>query len=246
MRKLVVGRTLRMARLRRGRRQSDIGRAAGLSAATIGRHESGEVKSLASFERHAAVLDLRVELRLTGRGGEQARLADEEHAAIVELLARIFAMSGCIVQSELSFNEWGDRGRIDLAAFNARERILALVEVKAEITDIQEMFGRLDIKERLAATIAAKRGWSAQRMVLILAVAATDANRRLVSAHPTLFAGFTKRWPRGPAVHINAGDARLLLWINAEVAGRARWLAGRRRVRRVGRPTSGQFPTAGG
>lgn len=100
-----------MSRIRRGWRQSDVALRAAASASVIARHERGMISSLAMLDRHAAALDLRPELRLLGRNGQLVRLADEEHAAIVDALARWPRRAGFQVEAEASFNEWGERGR---------------------------------------------------------------------------------------------------------------------------------------
>jgi hypothetical protein len=40
-----------------------------------------------------------------------------------------------------------------------------IVEVKTQLLDLQDLFGSLSVKERLAATIAERRGWKASRCV---------------------------------------------------------------------------------
>jgi hypothetical protein len=223
-----------MQRIRRRQRQVDVGRAAHLSPSTIGRQESGDIGAFETLERHARALGLRVEVRLTGRGGELARLADEEHAAIVEALARRLRNGGFEVATEVSFNEWGDRGRVDLAGFDPRRRLLVLVEAKTELADLQDTIGRLDVKSRLARRIAERRGWQADGTVVVLAVAATAWNRALVAARRSYFAGFAGMWLLGGGLPLPAEGGQILLWVPARRAGRRGWLAGRRRIRRAG------------
>lgn len=220
-----------MLRIRKGWRQSDVATRAELSASVIGRHESGVIGSLASFERHAGAFDLRVELRLVGRAGELVRLADEEHAAIVDALAAWFGAAGFLVEAEASFSEWGERGRIDLLAFDSRTGILVIVEAKTQLLDLQDLFGSMNVKERLAATIAKRRGWTVRRRVSVLAVASTAANRQVVRRHPSLFAGFDRR--RLTTGGLASGNERHLHWVPASEARRGSWIAGRRRVRRM-------------
>jgi transcriptional regulator with XRE-family HTH domain len=219
-----------MLRIRKGWRQSDVARMAELSASVIGRHENGTIGSLASFERHAGVLDLRIDLRLIGRAGELVRLADEEHAAIVDALAAWFRAAGSLVEAEASFSEWGERGRIDLLAVDPRTGTLVIVEAKTQLLDLQDLFGSMNVKERLAATIAKRRGWTVRRRVSVLAVASTAANRQVVRRHPSLFAGFDRR--RLTTDALRTGSERMLHWVPASEARRGSWIAGRRRVRR--------------
>ncbi len=230
MRDLEVGRLLRLLRIRRGWRLRDVADRAGLSLATIGRTELGSITSVAVVRAHAAVLDIRVEWRVVGRGADVARLLDEEHAAIVEALAASMGRQGWRVEVESSYNEYGERGRIDLLAFDPGSRELAVVEVKTELADLQDLFGSLSVKARLAARLGRRRGWNALRVVSVLAAAATSANRSIVAAHPALFSPFDCRWLRGTGIRRFETD-RQLLWIPARAAGRRAWLAGRRRAR---------------
>lgn len=208
----------------------DVADRCGLSTATIGRAELGSIGSLRAIRAHAAVLDVRAEWRFIGRGADVARLLDEEHAAIVEALAAAFRRDGWGVEPEASFSEYGERGRVDLLAAHPAVQILAVVEVKSELADLQNLFGGLSGKARLAPRIARRLGWDGRRVVTVLAAAATAANRSVARAHPTLFGPFTRRWLRAPALPSFDGD-RVLLWVPASAAGRHRWLAGRRRVR---------------
>lgn len=230
MRDLEVGRLLRMLRIRRGWRLRDVADRCGLSPATIGRTELGSIASVRVLRTHAAALDLRVEWRVVGRGADVARLLDEEHAAIVETLAAAFGQGGWRVEAETSYSEYGERGRIDLLAFDPAGTVLAVVEVKTELADLQELFGSLSVKARLAPGLGRRQGWRASRVVTVLAVAATAANRSIVGAHPALFSPFERRWLRDRGVPALERE-RVLLWIPASAAGRRRWLAGRRRVR---------------
>jgi transcriptional regulator with XRE-family HTH domain len=225
-----TGRMLRMVRLRKGWSQSDVAARAKLSAASVGRHENGIVGSIVALERHAGALTLRLELRMVGRAGELARLADEEHAAIVEALATWLRAGGFEVEIEATFSEWGERGRIDLLAFDPLTGTLLIVEVKSLLLDLQDLFGALDVKQRLAAKIASRRGWVVKRTVIMLAVADTAANREIVRSHPTLFERYARRRLTHDA--IRAGESHVLHWVPARVAARGSWLAGRRRVSR--------------
>lgn len=230
MRDLEVGRLLRMARIRRGWRLRDVAVRCGLSPATIGRTELGSISSILVLRAHAAVMDIRVEFRLVGRGADVARLLDEEHAAIVETMAALVARAGWQVEAESSYSEYGERGRIDLLAFDPVTAVLAVVEVKTELADLQDLFGSLNVKARLAPGLGRRKGWPASRVVSVLAVAATAANRATVGAHPALFSSFESRWLRDRGLTTLDHD-RILLWVPASAAGRPRWLAGRRRVR---------------
>jgi transcriptional regulator with XRE-family HTH domain len=230
VRDLDVGRLLRMLRIRRGWRLRDVAVRCGLSPATIGRTELGSIQSVAVLRAHAAVLDLRVEIRVVGRGTDVARLLDEEHAAIVESLARNLMRAGWAVEAEASYSEYGERGRIDLLAFHAASATLAVVEVKTELADLQDLFGSLDVKVRLAPRLGVRKGWRASRVVSVLAVAVTAANQSVVGEHPALFSSLARQSLRDRGFRARDQE-RVLLWVPASAAGRRTWLAGRRRVR---------------
>lgn len=228
MQHIAVGRLLRMVRIRRESRQSDVAERARVSASVVARHERGMLNSLAMLERHASALDLRLDLRLVGRTGQLVRLADEEHAAIAEAIAGWLRRSGLEVEAEASFSEWGERGRIDLLAYDPHTGTVVIVEVKTLLLDLQELLGSMDVRERLVAVIARRRGWSVARRVTMLAVAASAANRTVVRSHPALFQPFTVRRLGKPGFDV-AG--RILVWITPERAFRHVWAAGRERVR---------------
>jgi transcriptional regulator with XRE-family HTH domain len=228
------GRILRMLRIKKSWRQVDVAEAAGLSRTAISRHELGllDDANVGAVRLHAAALGLRAELVLIGRGGDLAKMTDEEHAAIVEHTAAALTEHGWLVDAETSFNHYGDRGRFDLLAFHPATGRLLVVEVKTELTDLQDLLGVLDVKERLAKRVAAEHGWAATSVSTLLAVAGTDLARKTVAAHPALFASFTIG--RGAsALWTTALDRprRTLIWVPPSRAGRTDWRAGRKRVR---------------
>jgi len=223
-----MGRVLRMLRLRRDWRQSDVAEKAKISSSAVGRHESGVIGSLSMLEKHAAVFGLRIDVRVVGRAGSLVRLGDEEHARIVETVAAGFREHGFLIETEASFSEWGERGRIDLLAFDPASWTLVIVEVKTQLLDLQDLFGSLNVKERLAPTIAERRGWKVDRSVTVLAVAHTAANRAVVREHPSLFADFDAR--RLTSAGLRSGHRRIH-WVKAD-GGAGSWLAGRQRVSR--------------
>lgn len=238
---VATGRVLRMLRLRRNWRQSDVAKKAGISSSAVGRHENGIIGSFPAIEKHAAVFALRVDVRMTGRAGDLVRLADEEHARIVEMVAGWFRAHGFQTETEASFSEWGERGRIDLLAFDPSTRTLVIVEVKTQLLDLQKLFGSLNVNERLASTIAKHRGWIVGQTATVLATASTPANHKIVREHPSLFSQFARRRLTVPSLR---KETRILHWVNAD-AGRSSWLAGRQRVRRPELTKGSEFPPVG-
>ena len=229
MNDLHLGRLLRMRRLRHGWRLADVAQRSRLGVATVTRGEHGVFGSLAVARRHAAALDLRLEWRVVGRGGEVARTLDEEHAAIVEVVAAWLRTSGLEVAVEASYAVYGERGRIDLLGWDPDTRTVCLVEAKTELADVQALLGATDVRERLAPRIADDRGWPApSRVVTLLALADAWQNRATIARHRATFAG----WSRAvfhDGCRLGARQ-RQLLWIPSAAVGRTRWLATRRRV----------------
>ena len=239
MRDEVIGRLFRMTRFRRGWTQKQLSARAAISETAVSRIEGGQAGRyrLRVVQRHGDVLGLRVEVQVTGRGGETDRLLDDEHAAIIEYIASVLAAEGWQVGVEPSFNVYGERGRMDLLAFHPATGTLLVVEVKTEITDLQALFGSLSTKERLAPSLASARGWEVQRVATLIAVADVDRNRRIIRAHGTLFRGFERHGARVRAwMHRPREGARsLLLYVGAASVDRTRWIATKRRVRQSAR-----------
>lgn len=223
-----LGRLLRLRRMRQEKRLADVATRARLGIATVSRGEHGIFASLSVARRHAAALDIRLEWHVIGRGADVARTLDEEHAAIVEVLAAWLRAAGLEVVAEASFSVYGERGRVDLLAWDQATRTIYLIEAKTEIGDLQGLLGATDVRERLAPRIASERGWVPVRRVTILALAATRHNRSVVASHRATFAEWSRATLR-PGSHPTR-DERQLLWVPAAAASRSTWLAGRRRV----------------
>ncbi len=111
------------------------------------------------------------------------------------------------VLTEVTFNEWGDRGSIDLLA--AREDLKAVVvgEAKSAWGSIEETLRSLDVKVRLAPAIVEKRlGWVPTTVAALLIFPEDESCRRVARRHAaTLSVAFParnreiRRWLRRPA-----------------------------------------------
>jgi transcriptional regulator with XRE-family HTH domain len=88
-----VGTTFRLIRMRRGVRQIDLARIAGISQATVSRLERGHFGelSLSTIRRVALALDVRLDLTPRWRGGDLDRMLNTRHSRLHELVARRFA-----------------------------------------------------------------------------------------------------------------------------------------------------------
>jgi transcriptional regulator with XRE-family HTH domain len=198
-------------------RQADLGGRIGVSRELISRLERGEVRglTLGSVEKVAVFLGATVDLTLRWQGEQLDRIADAAHAAIQKAVAEELTSLGWLVKVEVSFNHYGDRGRVDVFAFHPSTRLVVAVEVKTALGDLQETLGRIDIKARLARTIAAEVGWSGVTgAVATLVIGDSRTARRLVAKHAALFARYSLRgraavaWLRQPRPPIPSG----VLW----------------------------------
>jgi transcriptional regulator with XRE-family HTH domain len=243
-----LGGIVRSLRHRRRWRQEDLARRAGVSRSLMSLLERGHAERLSvrSVRRIAATLDVRLDWDAGFRGAELARLRDADHARLSEWLARRLGSLGWTVTAEISFNRYGDRGRIDLLAHEPISRVLLVIEVKTVIADVQDLLGALHVKQRVGAGEARLMGWDPAVVVPMLAVREGSTNRRRVAAHERLFSRLALRghaaagWLRRPG----AKQTGLLLYVKLPdgnaIDGRR---AGRQRVRPLrARPSASPQP----
>jgi transcriptional regulator with XRE-family HTH domain len=184
------GRGFKALRIRKRMRQEDLSAAAGVSRGVIVRIEQGGAARVTvdTLEKVARPLGARVICRLSWNGEGLDRLLDADHAAIVDQVVRILRAAGWLVATEVSFNHYGERGSIDILAFDPQSRIALVIEVKSVVPDVQAMLGSLDRKERLALGIARERGWPAVAVARLLVVREDRTARRRIEAHAATFA----------------------------------------------------------
>ena len=184
-----LGALIRAVRRRRGLRQADLARLAGVSRATVSLLERGhwERLAIARVRGIAAAIDVRVEVVGRWRGGDASRLLSRRHSLLAETFATFMAgQLDWVAEPEVSFAVYGERGVVDLLAWHEPTAHLLVVELKTEFVDFNEMLGTLDRKLRLARTIGASRGWHARLISAWLIVADTKTNRRHAKQHATL------------------------------------------------------------
>jgi hypothetical protein len=84
---------------------------------------------------------------------------------------------GWSVRVEYSFNDFGDRGSVDVLAWHPAERVLLIVEVKTRLTDLQAMLSSLGRKIRIVPRLVREDpGWIPRRIARLLVVAGTTAS----------------------------------------------------------------------
>jgi hypothetical protein len=201
-------------------RQLDVAVAARVAQTTISLIERGHLDRMAirTVRTVFAVVDARFESVVTWRGGAIDRLLDERHSLVVGAVADILRADAWQVELEVSYSIYGERGSIDILAYHAATRTLLIIEVKTQLTSVEETIRRHDVKVRLGTQIAAERfGWAVDRPGAhrLLVVLDTSANRRRVLRHDrTLRVAYQvrgrgiRRWLRRPS-----GPLRGLLFL---------------------------------
>jgi transcriptional regulator with XRE-family HTH domain len=207
------GRDIRLLRQRRGWTQRRLAAQAKVSRWAAAEMEAGRGGRIAMEQlgRVVAALGGYLSMRIEYQGGSVDRLRDQRHAALVDQMVARLVANGWEVATEVSFNVYGDRGSIDILAFDPVTGALLVVEVKSVITDVGATLMALDRKVRHAQELAKARGWEARTVGRLLVLPETSTARRRVDDHEATFR--------------NAFSAR-----NVEVS---RWLA------TPGRPISG-------
>jgi Helix-turn-helix. len=194
-------------------RQTDVGRRAGVSAATVSNIERGKIGgvSLQALRRVAAALEVRIVVVAHWRGAELDRLLSARHADLTTAVATFLRSLGWEVAPEVSFAVYGERGFIDLLAWHASSQTLLVIEDKTELVDVQEMLGTVDRKTRLASRIARDRGWHAATVSTWVVVGETSTNRHrakrfgaLLSAALPADGRAMSAWLRAPSGRIAA------------------------------------------
>lgn len=235
---------MRALRHRRGWRQRDLAGRTGVSQRQVARIEAGELEQLSfrAIRRISQAVGLDVSILGRWRGGDLDRLLDADHAALQASVKSLLERAGWIAAAEVTFNERGERGSIDLLAFHSATGALVVVEIKTVIADVQGLLRPLDIKVRLAAVIARRIGWNARIVVPCLVVAEGTTTRRRLDDHAPLFARFVRRghearrWLRAPGSEV--ARPMLLLQKLPPSRGTSVRRAGRQRVRVSGAAAS--------
>jgi transcriptional regulator with XRE-family HTH domain len=184
------GAILRAARIRRGWRQRDLAAGAHISDATVSRIERGHLEGVQvrTIRALASTLDVRVELLPRSRGGDLDRLMNAKHAALSEaVVAWLRALPGWSVRPEVSYAWFGERGVVDVLAWNEERSALLEVELKTAIVDIGELLGTIDRRRRLGGEIAHPLGWAPTTVSSLLVIAESAANRARVHSLSSTF-----------------------------------------------------------
>ncbi len=184
-----IGSGLRAMRIRRKLRQRDLSVAAGVPRGVVALIEHGRLDEVGfgQIRAVARALDARFEGLVRWQGGDLDRLTSRGHAQMHEAMASWFAeLDGWQASPEVSFNEFGERGIIDILAWHASTRIVLVVELKTAIVDINDLMSTMDKRRRLARKIANDLGWNANAVAMWVVVASGRTNSRVLAEHATV------------------------------------------------------------
>jgi transcriptional regulator with XRE-family HTH domain len=201
MQDLQIGRAARALRHRLGVRQVDVADLIGVGHDVISRRERGRIDGLTvrTLRKVFAAFDAEIVVIVRWRGGELDRILDRRHAGLGELVVARLERPGWTVVPEVSFSHSGERGSIDLLAWHAATRTLLVIELKTELTSIEETLRRHDVKARLAGAVAKERlGWEPGQVARLLVLPDERTPLRQVDRFARVLIG---AYPdRGPAV----------------------------------------------
>jgi len=231
-----IGRGLRAIRIRANSTQKEVADGAEVPRAVIAAVERGYLAKVRVEQLLAIALELRADIDIVLRwnGTELDRLLNAGHSAMHELVVGMLTAAGWEVVPERSFSIWGERGVIDILAWQAPSRTLLIVELKTEIVEVQRLIGTVDRYRRLAPKVVSDLGWEPLTVGVWVAVADSPTNRRRLGEHAAVLrAAFRSDgrtvagWLRSPS-----GPLRALSFLsNAGVANRTAARSSRRRVR---------------
>jgi len=236
MRDEEIGRSIRMLRHRRGWRQTDLSARARRPRSAIIDLEAGRLGNL-KLDVIRDVVDAlggRIVVTFSSGAADPRLLVDAGHAFLQDRWKSTLERLSWSVRAEVSFNRYGERGRIDLLAYHPALRVLLVVEIKTVLWDLQALLGALDVKVRLAPWSARELGWQPRITLPMIVLASGTTVRRRVAAHASLFAPFDRRgraalaWLREPT---DEPGGFLVLTLVPHVARGDLRRAGRRRVR---------------
>lgn len=208
-----IGRLFRGLRLRLRWRQLDVADKARVSRALYSAIERGHIDrvALGTLRKVAAVLEVRLPIEPSWRGGRIERVISGRHAAMEERVTAMLVVAGWEVRPEASFNNFGERGVVDLVAWHPGRRTLLLVEIKTVLVDPSGLLMVADRRRRLAGVIARDSGWKPAIVAQLVVLADGRTNQRRVAEHRSLLrtafpadGRSVPGWLRDPAAPIDA------------------------------------------
>jgi transcriptional regulator with XRE-family HTH domain len=213
MDRLRLGRSVRALRIEAGWRQVDLAARSACSRTVISRIERGDVtgSTIGVLAAICAALSADLDVRIRWRGEGLDRLLDERHAGVVDQFVRLLGQAGWDAAVEVTFNERGERGSVDVVGWMPAARALLIVEIKSVVPDAQATLVALDRKARLGPSIGRTLGWDPLDVSKVLGVSVGSTNRRRVPDFEAMFRAALplrglalRRWLRDPSSPVAA------------------------------------------
>jgi hypothetical protein len=151
--------------------------------------EAGEIGGLTfdEVDRCLGAVGASLKVFAAWHGAALDRLLDEAHAILVGRVVKELRACGWLVEVEVTFSSYGERGSIDILAWHPAYEALAVFEIKSELGGIDPLLRPLDVKVRLAPALARRLGWQVRRSVSRIVVLPADRSaRRAVKRHQTV------------------------------------------------------------
>ncbi|MGH2427572.1 MAG: hypothetical protein ACRDGV_01620 [Candidatus Limnocylindria bacterium] len=201
-----LGLAVRARRHRRAWRLVDLAATAGVGPTVCSLMERGQVERLSvrTARAIAGAVDLDLGWDIGWQRQDIDRLLDADHSALAAHWTRRLETDGWLARSEISFNRYGDRGRIDLLGYHPVHRVLVVIEIKTALVDAQALLVGIDVKTRVAPFLARELGWRARLTVPAIVISDGTTARRHVANLAPLFGRYTLRghaavsWLRNP------------------------------------------------
>ena len=181
-----VGLVIRALRRRRGWRQVDLASKARVSQSLISLLERGHLDTIThgTLRRILGKLDARCEIDVRWRGGHLDRMLDEGHARLIDATIAFLAQMGWLWAVEVTYAIFGEYGSIDVLAFHVQTGSLLVIEVKTELTSIEETLRRHGAKVRLGPQIARdQQKWRARSTSRLLIMPESTSTRDQIARH---------------------------------------------------------------
>ncbi len=185
-----IGADVRLLRKRRGWTQARLASEAKISRWVVSQIECGRADrfALATVKRVVDATGGYLVVRVQYHGEGLDRLRDRAHARLVDGVVAMLVASGWVVDMEVSFNHFGERGSIDILAYHPDPGALLVVEVKTVVPDVGGMLMTLDRKVRVAPELARSKGWTVRTVSRLLVLPESSTPRRRVADHAMTFA----------------------------------------------------------
>ena len=198
-----LARSSRLLRRQAGLRQSDL---------ETSRHVAQEIEAgragqlrLELVRAHFAALGAKAQVAIWWNGAALDRLLDERHAEVVNSTSAVLALNGFTVKTELTFNDYGDRGSIDVFAGHDTTRAVFVGEAKSEWGSLEETLRRQHLKRRLAPKLAEEAfGWRPSFTASVLVFPDDRTCRRVADRYNAALSAYPARgreiraWLRKP------------------------------------------------